>query len=90
LAEDGVTCRDARIVLGAAAPAPMRARETEKLLIGKKLSKSLLDNAGEKASVEADPVPDVHASEEYRRHLVGSLTRKIVKKAWEDAKTRSK
>ncbi len=90
LVEDGVTCRDARIVLGAAAPAPMRARETEKLLIGKKLSKSLLEDAGERASDEADPVPDIHASEEYRRHLVGSLTRKTVKKAWEDAKKRAK
>jgi carbon-monoxide dehydrogenase medium subunit len=84
--KDGLSCKDARVVLGAAAPAPMRARETEKLLIGAKLEKSLLEKAGETASREADPVPDVHASEAYRRHLVRSLTKKMVKKAWEDAK----
>jgi carbon-monoxide dehydrogenase medium subunit len=87
---DGLLCKDARVVLGAAAPAPMRVKETEKLLIGKKLSKSLLEKAGERASEEADPVPDVHASEEYRRHLVMSLTKKMVKKAWEEAMGRVK
>lgn len=90
LERDGLTSKDVRIVLGAAAPAPIRAIETEKLLIGKKLSKSVLEKAGERASEEADPVPDVHASEEYRRQLVRSLTKKMVEKAWEDAKARMK
>ncbi|MGD9344502.1 MAG: xanthine dehydrogenase family protein subunit M [Candidatus Aminicenantes bacterium] len=90
LETDGLTSKYARIVLGAAAPAPMRAIEAEKLLIGKKLSKGLLEKAGERASEEADPVPDVHASEEYRRHLVRTLTKKMVKKAWEDAKVQVK
>ncbi len=90
LENDGLVCKDARIVLGAAAPTPMRIREAERLLIGKKLSKSLLEKAGEKASEEADPVADVHASEEYRRHLVRSLTKKMVNKAWEEAKTLAK
>jgi len=90
LETDGLTSKDARIVLGAAAPAPMRAFETEKLLIGKTLSSGLLEKAGERASEEADPVPDVHASEEYRRHLVSTLTKKMVKKAWEDAKVQVK
>jgi carbon-monoxide dehydrogenase medium subunit len=90
LESDGLSSKDVRIVLGAAGPAPMRAKETEKLLIGKKLSKRLLEKAGERAAEEADPVPDVHASEEYRRHLVRILTKKMVKKAWEDAKALEK
>ncbi len=90
LNNDGLSCKDARIVLGAAAPAPLRAKETEKLLIGEKISKGLLEKAGEKASQEADPVPDIHASEAYRRHLVGVLTKKMVEKAWEQAKAQVK
>jgi carbon-monoxide dehydrogenase medium subunit len=84
LENDGLGCKDARIVLGAAAPAPMRARDAEKMLIGEKISKGLLEKVAEKASEEADPVADIHASEEYRRHLVRSLTKKVVKKAWEE------
>lgn len=90
LERNGRVCKDARIVLGAAAPTPKRARETEKLLIGEKLDKALLERAGGKASEEADPVPDVHASEDYRRHLVRSLAKKVVKRAWEDAQTLAK
>ncbi len=50
----------------------------------------MLEKAGKKASEEADPVADIHASEEYRRHLVGVLTKKMVEKAWEQAKAQVK
>lgn len=86
LEKDGLVCRDARVVLGAAAPTPIRARETEKLMIGEKLVTDLLEKAGEKASEEADPVPDIHASEEYRRILVKVLTKKVVERAWAQAR----
>jgi len=85
--DDGVNCKDARIVLGAAAPTPKRAKEAEQILRGQKLDDKLLDKVGEKASEEADPVPDIHATEEYRRSLVKALTKKMVKKSWEQAKT---
>ncbi|MFH1321341.1 MAG: xanthine dehydrogenase family protein subunit M [Bacteroidota bacterium] len=80
---DGNTCKDARIVLGGAASIPLRVKEVEQMLIGEKLNDSLLDKAGEKASELADPVSDIHASEEYRRHLIKVLTKRMVKKAWE-------
>ncbi|UCC40877.1 MAG: xanthine dehydrogenase family protein subunit M [Candidatus Aminicenantes bacterium] len=89
LSDDGLSCKDTRIVLGAAAPIPMRAKEAEQALIGKKLNDRVLDKVGEKASVEADPVDDIHATEMYRRHLVKSLTKRMVKKAWEQAKALS-
>lgn len=90
LDKDGLGCKETRIVLGAAAPAPIRARDAEKMLIGKKISKGLLEKVAEKAGEEADPVADIHASEEYRRHLVRSLTKKVVKKAWEEVETLAK
>ena len=83
-------CRDARIVLGAAASIPIRAKKAEKLLIGQKLNNGLLEKIGKKASEEADPVADIHATEEYRRHLVEALTKRMVRKAWEQVKTQAR
>lgn len=88
--EKASSCRDARIVLGAAASIPIRAKKAEKLLIGQKLDDSLLEKIGKKAFEEADPVADIHATEEYRRHLVEALTKRIVRKAWEQAKTQAR
>jgi carbon-monoxide dehydrogenase medium subunit len=79
------TCRDARIVLGNAGVTPVRVKSGEKVLIGKKLSDALLNEAGEAAANEADPVSDIHASEEYRRHLITVLTKRMVRQAWEEA-----
>jgi carbon-monoxide dehydrogenase medium subunit len=86
MAEDGVGCKDARIVLGAAAATPLRAKEAEQMMIGNKIDTKLLASVGEKASEECDPVSDIHATETYRRFLVKALTTKITKKAWEQAK----
>jgi carbon-monoxide dehydrogenase medium subunit len=78
-------CKDTRIVLGNAGVIPIRAKNAEKVLVGKKITDALLAEAGEAAAAEADPVSDIHASEEYRRHLVKVLTKRMAKKAWEQA-----
>jgi carbon-monoxide dehydrogenase medium subunit len=87
IAEDGAGCKDARIVLGAAAAIPLRAKEAEGMLIEKKIDTKLLESVGKKASEECDPVSDIHATETYRRELVKTLTIKMTRKAWEQAKT---
>ena len=86
VAENGAVCKDARIVLGAAAAIPLRAKEAEKLLIGNEIDTKILASAGNKTSEECDPVSDIHATEMYRRDLVRALTIKVTKKAWEQAK----
>ncbi len=86
MSEDGVKCTDARIVLGAAAAIPLRAKQAEQMLIGKKIETKVLKSAGKKASEECDPVSDIHATDTYRRILVKVLTTKTVRKAWEQAK----
>ena len=78
-------CKDARIVLSNAGVTPIVAKGAEKVLIGKKLNEALLAEAAEAVAKEADPVSDIHASEEFRRHLVKVLTKRIVKQAWEEA-----
>ena len=79
------TCKDAIIALGNAAVTPIRAKNAEKVLVGKKLTDKLFAEAGEAAGQECDPVSDIHASEEFRRHLVGVLTKRMAKKAFEQA-----
>lgn len=85
VAEQNGTCRDARIVLGNSGVTPIRAKSAEKVLIGKKLTEPLLVKAGDAAAGDADPVSDIHASEEFRRHLIRVLTKRMVRQAWEEA-----
>ncbi len=70
-------CSDARIVMGAAAPIAKRAKKAEVMLKGKKVTEALLKEAGEIAAAEAEPLSDIHASEEYRRELVKVLTKRV-------------
>jgi carbon-monoxide dehydrogenase medium subunit len=77
---DGL-CDDARIVLGAVAPVPMRAQRAEKVLVGKELKDNVIEEAAQAASEECRPTSDVHGSEEYRRELVRVLVKRVAKEA---------
>jgi len=81
------TCRDVRVVLGAVAPTPMRARQAESVLRGKKISRELIDEAGRIAAAESKPINDIRGSIEYRRNLVNVLTRRSLKAAIEKGHT---
>jgi len=82
---DGI-CQDVRIALGAVASTPMRAKEAEAVLRGKKVTDNLLKKAGQVASTEAKPISDIQASEEYRRELVKILVYRAGKEALAKAK----
>ena len=82
-ASDGV-CREARVVLGAVAPTPMRSREAERILRGARISPELIAEAGKAAGAEAKPIDDIRGSIEYRRNLVDVLTRRSLKAAFEN------
>jgi carbon-monoxide dehydrogenase medium subunit len=71
------TCEDVRIALGAVAPVPLRAKKAEDILKGEKITAGLLKAAGEAAAGEADPISDIHASEEYRLELVKVLVKRV-------------
>jgi carbon-monoxide dehydrogenase medium subunit len=79
-------CQDARIVLGACATIPMRAKQAEEVLRGQPMTENLLKEAGQIASQEAEPITDISASEEYRRDLVKVLVKRVGKEAWARAK----
>lgn len=74
-------CRRARIALGAVAPTPMRAKETERFLEGKTLDEKTIREAGQKAREECRPISDIRAAAEYRREMVKILVERAVKKA---------
>ncbi len=83
-ARDGV-CDDARIVLGAVAPVPMRAQRAEKVLAGKVINDEVIEEAARIAAEESRPTSDVHGSEEYRKELVRVLVKRVAKEAIERA-----
>lgn len=81
VAMEGNICKDARIVLGAVAPTPIRAKEAEALLKGKEVSDTLLEEAGKLAAAASNPITDIRGSEEYRRDMVRVFTRRCLRKA---------
>ncbi len=76
----------ARIALGAVAPTPIRTVEAERVLIGQMPGASLFEEAGRIAAGEAQPIDDLRASADYRRHLVSVLTRRALGQAVERAR----
>ena len=50
--------------------------------------RDLFQKAGQEAAKDAKPIDDFRASAEYRREMVKVLTRKGLKKAYEEAKLR--
>lgn len=83
---DGDVISDARIALGAIAPTVIRAKAAEAILKGKKLSDSLLQEAGQAALDESYPIDDVRSSAKYRREIIKVLVARAVKQAVEQVK----
>ena len=81
LTMDDGQCQDAKIVLGAVAPIPMRAAEAEKVLRGEKIGDALIEEASQAALNECCPITDVRASAEYRREIVRVFIRRALKEA---------
>ncbi|WP_419661252.1 HcrB1: 4-hydroxybenzoyl-CoA reductase, subunit beta [Desulfosarcina variabilis str. Montpellier] len=71
---DGNRCTDARIVVGACAPVPLRTKDAEKMLIGQELTDDVIRNAAQKASEETSPIDDVRATAAYRYKVTTVIT----------------
>ena len=75
----------ARIVLGCVGSTPVRAVKAEALVLGKKLTAALIAEAGAMASRECSPSTDLRGSEQYKRAIVGTLVRRVLKAAYQKA-----
>jgi len=68
--DDLETCTKARIVLGVAAPIPMRAVDAEKYLLGKKISEDVLIEAGKIAADESKVRDSVRGKAWHRKEMI--------------------
>lgn len=75
------TCEDIRIGLNSVAPTILRARKAEEVLRGKSISDGALEEMGEVAATEVDPMEDNRGSSEYKRELVKVLVRRAAQQA---------
>lgn len=71
-------CRQARIVLGAVAPIPLRARRAEAALAERPFTPTHIAQAAGIAAEECSPIDDVRSSAWYRRAMVQVLTRRTL------------
>ncbi len=71
----------ARIGLGAVAATPLFAQAAGNSLVGKAVSDESIAAAAVLAQQVATPISDMRGTAEFRKHLVGVLTRRVVKEA---------
>lgn len=77
--DDSGVVKDARITMGSVAPVPLRAVESEKMLIGSKPDEALVEKTAETCASESRPIDDIRASAAYRRHLIKVLAARTIK-----------
>lgn len=88
LSSDGNTIEKARIALASVAPTPVLAHEAAEELIGKSADdEAALAAAGKAAAAIAKPIADMRGTVEQRKHLVEVLTKRMIKKAVERARS---
>lgn len=85
LEEDGQTCKDARLCLGALNLTASRVHAAEAALFGRSLTEATLKKVYEAVMDIAEPNSDMRGSAEYKRHAAGVLAKLAVDAAFERA-----
>ena len=89
LDERAETIRAARVALGSVGPTPLRSPSAEAVLIGQKPTEALFELAADAARRDCSPILDFRGSAEYRRDMVGVLTRRTLAMALSEARSRN-
>jgi 4-hydroxybenzoyl-CoA reductase subunit beta len=76
-------CKEARIVLGAVAPRPLRLATAEKSLEGRQITESILRDCAREAPREALQVSKSGRIDRFTREIITSLLFQALKKAWQ-------
>jgi aerobic carbon-monoxide dehydrogenase medium subunit len=79
--DSGGTCRGARVALTGVATTPQRAVEAERALEGRVIDADAVRRAVEHAADGIDVMGDTYAPADYRRHLVGVVTDRAIRRA---------
>lgn len=75
------TITEACLVLGAVAPIPKLAADAAKILVGRSADEGAFNEAAHLAQRASQPISDVRGTAQFRRDLVGVLTRRALLKA---------
>ena len=75
---EGQICHQARLVVGASTPVPTRLRRAEDCLRGKTVNAQLAAQVAAIVAEDIQPVSDLRGSSEFRRAMVGVVTRRTV------------
>ena len=78
---DGGTFADVGVALSAVGPFTIDLTRAEELLIGKSPSEDLFEQAGAIAAEDCMPMADGRGPVDYKRHLVGVLTKRALRRA---------
>jgi carbon-monoxide dehydrogenase medium subunit len=81
-------CTAARIGLAAVAPTPLLVAEAGAALVDGALADAHIEKAATLAQAAAKPISDMRGDADYRRHLVGVLTKRVLLGAIERARGR--
>ena len=87
LSKDGSSFEAARVAVGAVAPTPLLVAEAADALTGKGVGEAAIAAAAEAAGNAARPITDMRGSVAQRKHLAGVLTRRVIERAVERARS---
>ena len=62
-----------RIALASVAPMPLRCIETEAILTGRRLDRTVIEQAKAKIATEISPISDIRSTRDYRRRITANL-----------------
>jgi carbon-monoxide dehydrogenase medium subunit len=84
----GGVISEARLALAGVSDVPARASAAEDLLTGERPSDELFEEAARGAVADLDPPGDLHGSSEYRKAVAGTLVRRGLRAAADNARER--
>jgi xanthine dehydrogenase FAD-binding subunit len=72
---------DLRLAYGVAAPVPIRCKDTENKIRGRKISPQLLDDISKSVANDVSPRTSWRAAREFRLQIIATLAHRVVKQA---------
>ena len=82
--DEAEVCTEARIVLGAVASCPLRAFESERMLIGERLTAKLIEKSSQAAAKLAKPMDNTDMGLGFRKKVVPLFVSDAIKEALEN------
>jgi len=67
-----------RIALASVAPMPIRCKETEAVLAGRKVDRAVIEEAKAKIALEIAPISDIRSTQDYRRRVTVNLLQEFL------------